>query len=250
MKTNVLKLLFCIFLGIAKLHASHIVGGKIDYQSLGGGNYEITYTEYIDCSGISSGSNVTLNMEPLGTCGAGTSQITLTQLGIPYDVTPLCPGTNSQCSGGGTAYGVNRIMYHTTINAANFPCSKYRIYYTNCCRNSSIVNLANGGAGLDFYIAVDTLNFAINNSSPFFINNPIIALCSGQSIDFSQAATDADGDSIVYALVPNLGLNGTPISYNIGYSLGNLLGTGWNVSINANTGKLSFTATGAGAIGI
>ena len=51
MQKKLLSFLFIVFsfLGFFKAHATHIVGGELNYKNLGGNNYEIRLTVYRDC---------------------------------------------------------------------------------------------------------------------------------------------------------------------------------------------------------
>ncbi len=244
MKTTHFLSFFLLLLASISLRATHIVGGDLYYDCA---SSTIYYTEYADCSGIPSGATADVVIEPLGACAGTNIYVTLNQMNSE-EVTPICPGITTQCNAG-AAYGVRATYYSAVVNVALSPTCKARIYKSTCCRSASITNLVNAGSS-DFFIVTDSI--AINgncNSTPYFLNKPVIALCAGQSMTYSQAATDADGDSLVYTLGDNLGFNGAAIGYNGGYSLASPLGAGWNVSINAATGQLSFDAIGAGAIG-
>lgn len=236
---------FLLLLGITSLHASHIVAGNISYQDIGGGNYLITYREFTDCSSFSSPTALNMQITGVGTC-TGSSNF-LVNLISSQDITPICPGLTTVCAGG-SLYGVNESVYQDTINAGSFACSTYRISYTNCCRKYT---LTNGGAGSTYYVFSDILDFGLanGNSSPQFVAQPVVAVCTAQNTSFSQAAYDADGDSLVYAIGPSLEGYGMSIGYNVGYSPTSPLGANWNVSIEANTGQIHFNSIGTSSLG-
>jgi hypothetical protein len=80
------------------------------------------------------------------------------------------------------------------------------------------------------------------NNSPEFISPPISYLIVNNSCKMQQQAFDADGDSLVYSIVPCLQGANQNVSYLPGYSPNAPLGTTWNVSINPQTGECSFIA--------
>ena len=234
---------FLLLLGITSLHASHIVAGDIYYDCA---NSQIVYTEYSDCSGLLPPTSLDVTIEGLGACAGQNTITTLNQVSS-FEVTPVCPGTTTQCNGG-AAYGVRETKYVGSVVLTFLPGCNARVVYSNCCRNASVMNLSNASMS-NFFVLTDSLSVNGCNSTPKFLNDPVIALCAGQSMTFSQAATEADGDVLVYSLANNLSAVGTSIAYNLGYSTASPMGSNWNVSINANTGKMSFTSTGTNTVG-
>ncbi|MBK8561759.1 MAG: hypothetical protein IPN76_00005, partial [Saprospiraceae bacterium] len=81
----------------------------------------------------------------------------------------------------------------------------YHIVYQRCCRNGSITNLNDPGAtGATYYIELTAKAQELCNSSPTFDLFPPIAICTNEPIDFNHAATDPDGDVLVYELCTSL----------------------------------------------
>jgi gliding motility-associated-like protein len=75
----------------------------------------------------------------------------------------------------------------------------YHIVYTRCCRNNSILNITNPDAtGSTYYAYIPPQ--PVLNSNPRFDELPPIFLCRNTPFTFNHAATDADGDSLVYNL--------------------------------------------------
>lgn len=232
-------LLFCA----ANAWASHIVAGDLYYDCA---NSQIVYTEYSDCSGLLPPTTLMVTVEGLGACVGQNTMVTLNQVSS-WDITPICPGITTQCNGG-TAYGVRETKFVGNISLTFLPGCNARVVYSNCCRNASVINLVNA-SNSNFFVMTDSLSVNGCNSTPKFLNEPVMALSAGQNMTFSQAATEADGDVLVYSLGSNLSAVGTSIPYNLGYSSAAPMGANWNVSINANTGQMSFTSTGTNTIG-
>jgi len=250
MKNVKILLSLCfLFLWGVNVNATHFLGGNISFSHVSGTTcqYTVQFHGYYDCSGLAPSAPM-LNVS--GGSGAGCSSfLTLSTLVSTTDVTPVCPGTQTQCTNASaTVPGVNECIYQGTFNACGLPCSKFVLSYTNCCRSATITNLNNAG-NYGIYVKSDTINTAISNSSPQVLNEPIIYVCAGQNTSYSLAAYDADGDSLRYVLINCKSDSATNIPYNIGYSSTSPLGTGWGVSLNPITGHLSLTASSGTAMG-
>jgi PKD repeat protein len=246
---RILLSLFILFLWGMNVDATHFVGGNITFSQVSGSTcqYTVQFHGYYDCSGLIPSAPM-LNVS--GGNGAGCSSfLTLSTLVSTTDVTPVCPGTQTQCTNASaTVPGINEYIYQGTFNACGLPCSKFVLSYTDCCRNGSILNLNNAG-NYGIYVKSDTINTAISNSSPQVLNEPVIYVCTGQNTSYSLAANDADGDTLRYVLINCKSDSLTNIPYNIGYSATSPLGAGWGVSLNPITGHLSLTASSGTAIG-
>jgi hypothetical protein len=81
------------------------------------------------------------------------------------------------------------------------------------------------------------------NSSPSFTNPPLSFLCIGQSFHYNHGAYDADGDSIVYSLIPPRSAAGTDVVFKAGYSATSPITSSPAMTINASTGDLVMNPT-------
>ncbi len=90
-----------------------------------------------------------------------------------------------------------------------FPGS-YFISYQRCCRNNTITNIVDPqSSGATYTVEItDTAQLSCNNS-PTFNDFPPIVVCLGEDIDFDHAATDKEGDQLVYSFCAPL-LGGGP----------------------------------------
>jgi gliding motility-associated-like protein len=151
-------------------------------------------------------------------------------------------------------------LYQDTISLPN-NTHGYYITWERCCRNSSVVNINNAySTGMVFYFEMP--DPALHNSSPEYINDPLPFICENQPLNYSFAATDADGDQLVYELVtPLAGNTGFPTTniiqpmlptplpapyanalWNPGYSLSNVCGSSTNpLAVDPLTGMLTVT---------
>lgn len=79
----------------------------------------------------------------------------------------------------------------------------YYVGWARCCRNAAISNLADPlNMGITYLARIPPARRATCNSSPRFVQRPPFFLCAGHDFYFNHAATDADGDSLVYQIVP------------------------------------------------
>ena len=177
--------------------ATHIVGGEIYYDNLGGNNYKIHMKVYRDCiNGVppfddpafftifDAAGNIirTLNV-------ALTSSLTVP----PSNNSPCAPASNGVAC-------VEEAIYETTINLPPLT-GGYYIVYQRCCRNGTILNLVNpGNVGATYWEHIPGPEVVTTNSSPRFTYRPPIYICANTPISFNHIATDADGDSLVYNL--------------------------------------------------
>ena len=177
--------------------------------------YELTAKFYRDCAGISA--PISLIAQTTNSCGLTNPSITLTQVGIPVEASPICPGYATTCTGG-TYPGIEEYTYTGTFTLPG-ECVDWTFSVSECCRNALITNLANPG-GDNIYVEA-VLNNTGNigcNSSPFFSNVPVSFICSNQYYCYNNGALDPDGDSLAYFLIDPLTANATPVVYNAPYT--------------------------------
>ena len=119
------RLFVVVFLFSVKLaEATHIVGGEIYYDYLGGDNYKIYLKVYRDCiNGIAPFDN------PAVISIFDANNILVTSLNVPISSTiTVQPSSNSPCAPitAGNAC-VEEAIYTTTVN---LPPKNRRIYYS------------------------------------------------------------------------------------------------------------------------
>ena len=199
-------LLFLALLASGYSFGTHIIGGEIIYQHLGGSSYLLTCKLYRDCcpTCFSFPATVQINVRT----GNGTQPTPklfslplqgITLLDPPIDTCAFDPGIcveeaifSSIVSLPPQAGGYHLWMSEINTTAA-FPPGL-------CCRNNSIDNITTPGSALEtFYAYVPDNNIWLTNSSPVFTNFPPVFVCQGNDLDLDFSATDADGDSLVYS---------------------------------------------------
>ncbi len=253
--------------------ATHIVGGVMYYQYLGGTSYRITMKLYRDCdpainTGFDGGVNrdgtpapallVSLFKESdnslINTYGSITPVITRV---APAIINPCLIATDICVEEGVYTFD---ITVPTTTDA-------YYISYLRCCRNNSIDNIVTPGAtGITITVRLPPINTTPNDNA-VYTNFPPIFICQNSPLIFDHSATDADGDSLYYELcnpwnglddVTPVGSVGdprcvgpyTPITFLAPYTSSNPLGTPTlpdvPISIDPNTGLIFGTPPNLG----
>ncbi|MEO8148293.1 MAG: T9SS type A sorting domain-containing protein [Bacteroidia bacterium] len=236
---------FCLLSGFNTVRASHIMGGELTYHWISGNDYQLTLTLYRDCNGISAPSPST-EVYVYSSCGAN---ILVTMMEISNtNITPACDMSLTCVIPNTIGYpGVEKHVYTGMVTLPG-TCSDYVFYWTSCCRNAAITNLANAsGFGATFYATLDNTATPFNNS-PVFANDPVIYLFAGQSYHLNNGMYDADGDSLVISMVNPIAdnalggpLTALPCAYNPPFTYSNPVTSTPPLSIDASTGEILVT---------
>lgn len=260
-----------------EVYATHIVGGVIYYEHLGGNRYKLIFEVYRDCSpGIVVGfdgsrssnpnqqlppfyysifaGNVNVNIAP----NLPPRQTNALSLISPINQRPnpqeILPVITNPCLKIDRNTCVERGIYETIVDLPDNG-ETYTIQHMRCCRNDGILNIRNQpGSGDKPGFTLRTLIPPFGstpNSSAKFKEFPPIFICVNQSFYFDHSATDIDGDELEYSLVTPLAgldsdkpvddrqtLNVNPIDWANGYGLNNIMGGTPTMNINATTGLL------------
>lgn len=253
--------LFCSYSG----HSTHIVGGVIYYEYIGGNRYKLIFEVYKDCGSTvvvgfdgSPSNNPQFQLPPFyfsvfegdidNNIYAGSNALNLLdKVEIrPVIVNPCLKIDKSTC--------VERGVYETIISLPKNNVG-YTIQHMRCCRNDGILNIQNQPGkqdkpGFTLRTFIPPYGTKPNNSARFKEFPPIF-ICVNQTFYFDHAATDMDGDILKYSLTtPLAGLNSdnpidkiqtlnvSPISWSNGYGLNNMIGGTPPMSIDSVTGLL------------
>src|SRR5688572_18151191 len=220
-------------------YGSHAVGADVTYTYVGPNQYLITVRFYRDCEGITAPPSV--NLSYFSSC-PGSGSITLNQVpgsGQEIPPSPCLPPVTTACSGG-SGYGVQEYIYQGLVTLAG-PCFDWTFAFTECCRNAQITTIVDPDL-YNIYVATQLNNSAVAvNSSPVFANIPVTQFCVGNQFFYNQGATDADGDSLVFSLVAPLNAAGDPLPYAAGYSPTQPIASSTPITIDPQTGTISFT---------
>ena len=231
--------IFFLALGFTnQTNASHLMGGNITYTHLGGDQYAINLSLFRDCTGISLLNTTTVNITS-SVCGV--SNVPMSLVGVPIDVTPLCSSQiqNSACSGGTGIYGVEEWIYRgiVTLPATCANANDIVLSWSDCCRNPGITTLSTPASdGIYLYATLDN-SLVGNNNSPAFNNRPTVFLCGNQENRYNNGMTDVEDDELVYSLVDCKEDINTVVSYITPFSGTNPLSASI-ASIDAQTGEI------------
>lgn len=203
------------------LQGRHIIGGVIDYECLGNGDYRFTMNIYRDCN-----CTMCADFDP-----------------VAFVAIYRCndPGN---CSGFGQNDWFMRVdaplLDTMEIEAPDYPClippdicveqgfyqfvvnlppsnQSYHISYQRCCRNVTINNIINPeDSGATYTAEISPFAQQNCNNSPVFNQFPPTVICAGAPLEFDHSASDADGDELVYEFCNPL-LGGGPLLDDINY---------------------------------
>jgi gliding motility-associated-like protein len=194
-----LIILFCTT-AIASSKATHIVGGELNYVIINDSTYQFTLNAYRDCFlGIPLFDN-----PALFNIFDGDNNF-IRRIGVtrpPWDTLPV--ELTDPCLVAPPNVCVERVRYR--FNLVLPPNnSGYQVAYQRCCRNATILNIFDDkedtpeSSGATYYAYIPPVRL-YKNSNPVFNNFPPVAICANRRLEFDHAATDPDGDSLVYKL--------------------------------------------------
>ena len=248
---RILLALVVLFLAFES-SATHVVGGSLTYEHLGGSSYNVKLKLYRDCTPGTFDFPTSVDVEVRygngATAGLAFTTFTMPRLGRivlepPLDSCAVDPGI---C--------VEEAVFSAIISLPP-SATGYHLYWGLCCRNGSVQNIFDPLNVTEmFHTYIPNNALLLTNSSPSWTNFPPVFVCQGQDVDFDHSATDADGDSLVYSLytpyqdnAPTYNANPfpdniqfTPVPWEAGFSANNPLNvSGTTLVINPTTGLLT-----------
>jgi gliding motility-associated-like protein len=243
------------------LMATHIIGGEMYYDHMGGNDYLLTLDLYRDCSPANSMGTGFDNQVQIGIF-TGTGQFLFNQ-NITFPGEQIVPVVISNpCLTAPPNICIATARYQTVLNLPPIAAG-YHISYQRCCRTPAILNLqAAGNQGLTCTAQIPGIPNSVN-SSPRYNDYPPVVLCVGEEMVFDHSANDPDGDVLVYELCnPLLGGSNAnpapapgpppyaPVNWAAGYSALDPIPGAPPLQIDANTGQLTVTPTQVGVYSV
>jgi gliding motility-associated-like protein len=192
------KLFFLIAFSFLSLQvgATHIVGGEIFYDYVGGTTYRVTMYIYRDCA---NGVPPFDNPAAIGIFDQDFNLVSAQFVNVRADSILIPSLINNPCFVPPTNICYRRATYIFNVNLT--PSSgTYYIAYQRCCRNNTINNIIAPGQTGATYVGEIRLSSSFINSSPRFDSLPPPFACLNYPLVFDHSATDPDGDSIRYSL--------------------------------------------------
>ncbi len=254
---------------LAPARANHLIGTDWQLTPLQANQVRVRLTVYTDPVGGGSNAtgdpDVTIAAYERGGGPGGTDRL-VASYGLPRTGGRGIPGAGPTC--GPMNVPLVELTYEAVlIFETSFYTSPngYYLAWERCCRNQLLTNVSNGqneplATTLRFPAWTRTSVGPQFDAAPRFSAPPsAVALCLGEPSRVSFAATDADGDSLAYALVAPLGgftSTGTPflplpnagpypvVRYSPGFSVQQPLAGSFQ--LNPRTGELTGVASQSG----
>lgn len=225
-------------------NAKHLLGGFMNYELINkftsSNNYKVTLTLYRDCLpgttdfDDASSTHISAFRSDNSALAAYLSVSIISRTTLP---SPAIISFSNIC--------IEKIIYEGTVTLPNSPAG-YDITWMRCCRSVAISNLTNPGS-VGFALSTHIPPNSMDNSAPQIAGEWAIGLCAATPYNYDLSATDADGDSIAYALT-NPWTGGDPaqpqpfavpppfdtIQFLAPFSLTNLIGTNSTMFYNPN----------------
>jgi gliding motility-associated-like protein len=234
--------LLCSFIA----NATHIVGGSLTYEHIGGATYRVTLKMYRDCrpGNAAFAGSVTVQVRDQNGNGFSPSKDFTMPFSTAVGVNPYidtCAANPGLC--------LEEATYTRVINTLPPQAGGYFLFVRYCCRNSTLNNIVNPlSTGDNWNTHIPDMSALITDNSPVWVNPPPVFVCQAEPINFDFSATDADGDSLVYSwfapndsMTPTISAGNatyTPVTYQGGYGPNNSCG-GPNLIINPQTGYIT-----------
>ncbi|MEM8523932.1 MAG: PKD domain-containing protein [Bacteroidota bacterium] len=201
-------LFFGLLLVFGASEARHIIGGEITYECVGeqagGRKYLVKMFIYRDCACTNCANFdeiAPISIYRCGVkqdCGDFTSLNAFDQVNVPISTRGAVDPPNFPCLELPPNICVEEAIYEFEVT---LPISdeSYHFVYQRCCRNVTISNIFNPeAAGATYTVAITPAAQEACNNSPVFDAFPPTVICVNQELEFDHAATDADGDQLVY----------------------------------------------------
>lgn len=249
--------LILFLMQIGGVHASHIVGGDLQYRCLGNNQFEISLTLRRDC--INGNPNAQFD-NPAHVGIFNSAGVLMTQLAINGVLQMRLRNNDTlneiitkDCGITGGNVCVHTTTYIEVVTLPIIP-GGYILAYQRCCRNFTINNIIDPAtSGATYTLEIKEEAMRLCNKSPRLGAYPPIYICGGTAIDFDLHAQDEEGDSVVYKLcTPYLGasqampLPTTPsnppyalVQFSNPYSLTNMIGGLPPLEIGQSNGRMT-----------
>ena len=234
---------FLLFIQITTAFSSSHMGADITYSCIGANQYQVRLKLFRDCAEPAPSPTYMIDFSSASCAQSGA--FVVNQIGPQTEVSQLCPASlpTSTCNGGGLP-GVEEWIYEGTITLP-MACTDWVLSFRDSSRNTSVTNLVSPSTTF-LYVETTLDNVAAScNNSPVFSSSGVFYVPVGQPSVYAVGASDPDGDSLSFSLVPALDNNGVPVTYTGGLSGTNPLNSVPAVSLDPANGNLGMLPVGA-----
>lgn len=229
-------LLASLLIGLSfKVTASHELGGELTYQRISAYAYQVKFTQFRDCQGAQPPVTFLLNLKAPG-CNTSRN-VTLQQVGREMGK-PYGAASPQTCTGSALPlFELVTFAAQVNFSAAEFKCRDWVLSVSTTDRTpAENIVISSGNANFYTEAHLKLLPNVVNNSPVFNpVNSPLLYVNYVTDYNLSVAATDPEGDSLVYSLVAPLAFANTPVAYgNIFSQSQQIPGLPPNVLVNPN----------------
>ena len=257
-----------------ELYPGTFQGAEIFYKQTNEHEIEIFLSKYFHCETLAIDSFENVNVfETIANVPAQAVKLKL------FEVTEKIPTNNISCISIDKSC-VKKLSYSGKVNIMNPMFGGYDVTWGMCCWDNQTIKNMEGmqeskKQGLALQIHIPDLRGGEMNSSPIYINDPILTSCRGQLLSINNSATDIDKDSLVFEITgidnyttesPNktipdpelimgqfqqksFATNKPPfkkVTYRKSYSATKPLGSVKQLSMNTKTGEIQLKADSIG----
>ncbi|MFN0215177.1 MAG: PKD domain-containing protein [Saprospiraceae bacterium] len=205
-----------IFLFPLLVQAKHIIGGEVTYVCLGEVSpgikrWQFTMHVYRDCLG--GGPPFDQPIEFAIYQGSENNNVLYGTKQVFFHYNAVLIPDTPQCVTQIPYVCVEEGIYTFEEDLPVLTNESFFIVYQRCCRNETITNIISpGDVGATYFIELTAAAMAVSNNSPVYDNFPPIIICNNLPFRFDHAATDAEGDILVYNFCTALAGGGNPFN--------------------------------------
>lgn len=253
MKTITLYILVILLIS-QEVFATHIVGGEMYYDCISENQYEVTLIIYRECGPDNSNNTDFDNPARIGVFDENDSLVDLHHFSL-LERSNIPAIINDPCYNAPPDLCAEKGVYKEIITLPDND-QGYRLVYQRCCRNPAITNIVDPyEMGSSYQAYIPPGDVVECNSSPRFNDLPPLVICNEIPFVFEHAASDPDGDEIVYEFfTPYHGASFdspapqqpspppyTTVQWEIGHDVENQIPGTPSLTVDENTGLLTCT---------
>ncbi len=224
--------------------AQNIAAGEVLYEWISDSTYRIILKSYFECSGATEPSTMQLCLS--NACTTSVSTVSMAKTSA-VNLPPSCTAYPTKCTQPSSSIpGYKEVIYSVMLTLP-YRCNAWKFSVSNANR-ALCANLMSS----TFYTETTFNNTGSyqGNSSPWFINKPIMYACINNPFTYNSSAIDPNGDSLVTDIVnirTSTICGGTPSSVAFNTASPSLsvptnpFQTNNTTVVNATTGQLSCT---------